>query len=54
MVFRRCVNYFLKNLCVSAVLTSKRISLVSKEEHLRKRRIVYTSANLPIEEKNKR
>jgi hypothetical protein len=39
-IFRRCTVYFLKNVCVSAVLTSKRISVISKEEHLKKRRRV--------------
>ena len=42
-IFRRCTMYFLKNVSVSAILTSKRISLVSKEEHLKKRRKVQHS-----------
>lgn len=37
-IFRRCTTYFLKNVSVSAILTSKRISIISKEEHLKKRR----------------
>lgn len=37
-IFRRCTTYFLKNISVSAILTSKRISIISKEEHLKKRR----------------
>lgn len=29
-VFRRCVKHFLREVSVNAILTSKRISLVSK------------------------
>ena len=29
-IFRRCTTYFLKNVSVSAILTSKRISIISK------------------------
>jgi hypothetical protein len=37
-IFRRCAKYYLREVSVSAILTSKRISIVSKEEHLKKRR----------------
>ena len=37
-IFRRCAKYFLKEVSIHAILTSKRISVVSKEEHLKKRR----------------
>jgi hypothetical protein len=39
-IFRRCAKYYLKEVSISALLTSKRISVVSKEEHLKKRRKV--------------
>lgn len=42
-VFRRCVNYFLKDISVNAILTSKRISIISKEAHLKKRRKIDTN-----------
>ena len=37
-IFRRCAKYYLKDVSISAILTSKRISVVSKEEHLKRRR----------------
>lgn len=37
-IFRRCTRIFLKDIAVSAILTSKRISAVSKKEHLNKLR----------------
>jgi len=37
-MFRRCVKIFLKEVSICATLTSKRITIASKEEHLRKRR----------------
>jgi hypothetical protein len=37
-IIRRCCKHFLKNISPSAIMTSKRISIVSKEEHLKKRR----------------
>lgn len=42
-IFRRCAKYYLREVSMSAILTSKRISLVSKEEHLKKRRKVLRS-----------
>jgi hypothetical protein len=39
-IFRRCAKYYLKEVSINAILTSKRISVVSKEEHLKKRRKV--------------
>lgn len=37
-IFRRCAKYYLKEVSVSAILTSKRISAASKKEHLKKLR----------------
>lgn len=42
-VFRRCAKYFLKEVSIHAILTSKRISIVSKQEHLKKRRKILAS-----------
>jgi hypothetical protein len=39
-VFRRCGLQFLRELSVPAILTSKRVSLMAKKEHLKRRRIV--------------
>jgi len=37
-IFRRCCYSFLRNISTSAILTSKRITGISKEYHLKKRR----------------
>lgn len=37
-IFRRCCHSFLRNISINAILTSKRIIGISKEEHLIKRR----------------
>jgi hypothetical protein len=39
-VFRRCAVQFLRELSVPAILTSRRVSLMAKKEHLKRRRIV--------------
>lgn len=42
-IIRRCIKYFLKEASINAILTSKRISVVSKEEHLKKRRKILSA-----------
>lgn len=36
-MFRRCAHFFLREISAPAILTSKRISILSKQEHLRRR-----------------
>jgi hypothetical protein len=40
LLFRTTTAYFLKTLSINAILTSKRISVLAKNEHLRRRRKV--------------
>jgi hypothetical protein len=44
-IFRRCAKYFVREVSVNAILTSKRISFISKQEHLKKKRRVLRSIN---------
>jgi hypothetical protein len=39
-VFRKCCRSFLQTYSIDSILTSKRISVVAREEHLKKRRRV--------------
>jgi len=43
-IIRRCAKYFLKEVSIQAILTSKRITLISKKEHLKKHRKVLRTA----------
>jgi hypothetical protein len=42
-IVRRCATYFLREVSIQAILTSKRINVISKKEHLRKHRKVLKS-----------
>lgn len=39
-LFRVCTNAFLKEISIPALLTSKRVLMIAKKEHLKRRRLI--------------